>query len=649
MVFSEEQKAAIHYKDGPALVLAGPGSGKTTVIVNRISTLIREYGVNPASILVITFTRAAAEAMKQRFLALTGDSYVSVTFGTFHAVFFSMLRHAYNYSAASIITSEQKYNYIRDRAISYGLEYTDETEMVTGIISEISCVKGERRDIAGYESVSCPNEIFRAIYKDYDKLLLNTKRIDYDDMILMCYELLKQRMDYRAAWQDRYRYILIDEFQDINKAQYDTIRLIAGEAANLFVVGDDDQSIYGFRGSRPDIMLGLKEDYQSAGQINLNVNYRCSSEIVAASRSLIDHNKVRFMKAIRSCGKCHGRIKVCRTAGIEDSVDYLIKEIKELISNGEKDRNIAVIARTNVISNIYYSGLMNAGIHCTTQAGMGSIYDYWIAKDIIAYLRLAAGQNNKENAVRIINKPTRYIKRALITQPFSYDRLRYSYDKDIDMLRRIDDMQSDMKIIAKMSPYAAINYILKAIGYERYIQDEIVKKRLKEEDVYSKLYELKLSAKNHLDIEGWLRHIDSQNKDGCQYKNTNKDTNKDANKGTNKNTNKNAEKSTDKSADKNTDNGEHKAGVNIYTMHSCKGLEFNVVFIMDVCEGIIPYNKAVLEKEIEEERRLMYVAMTRAKEKLYLIYPDKRYGRDTTVSRFIEEIDSSYIENVLIG
>ena len=217
------------------------------------------------------------------------------------------------------------------------------------------------------------------------------------------------------------------------------------------------------------------------------------------------------------------------------------------------------------------------------------------------------------------------------------------------MLRRIDDMQSDMKIIAKMSPYAAINYILKAIGYESYIQDEIVKKRLKEEDVYSKLYELKLSAKNHLDIEGWLRHIDSQDKDGCQYKNINKDTNKDVNKGTNKNTNKNAEKSIDKSTDKNTDNGEHKAGVNIYTMHSCKGLEFNVVFIMDVCEGIIPYNKAVLEKEIEEERRLMYVAMTRAKEKLYLIYPDKRYGRDTTVSRFIEEIDSSYIENVLIG
>ena len=176
MVFSEEQKAVIHFKDGPALVLAGPGSGKTTVIVNRIVSLIEEHGVEPASILVITFTKAAAQSMKQRFLSLTGNSYVSVTFGTFHAVFFQMLRHAYNYSADSIIRSDIQYNYIRDAALGYELEYPDETEMVTAILAEISRVKSERMDISSYEAISCPVETFRNIYNGYEQMLIKIGR-----------------------------------------------------------------------------------------------------------------------------------------------------------------------------------------------------------------------------------------------------------------------------------------------------------------------------------------------------------------------------------------------------------------------------------------------------------------------------------------
>lgn len=623
MVFSKEQKSAIHFKDGPALVLAGPGSGKTTVIVNRIISLIKEHSVSPSSILVITFTKAAAKSMRQRFLSLTGESYVSVTFGTFHAVFFSMLRHAYNYSAGSIIKADIQYNYIRNAAMGFELEYPDENEMVTGIISEISRVKSNRLCIDTYEAVSCPAATFRLIYKKYENMLISRRMIDYDDMIIMCYELLSKRADYRKAWQDKYKYILVDEFQDINKAQYDNIKLIAGKQANLFVVGDDDQSIYAFRGSKPDIMLGLSTEYRDIVQMYLNTNYRCSSEIVAGARSLIEYNKVRFAKDIRSCGMCSGRIKVCKMADIEEEALYLSKEVRELIADGIKPEEIAVISRTNIISNIYYTRLNSDGVACRTLTAVHNIYDSWLMQDIAAYMRLSQGMYDKENAVRIINKPSRYIKRALITQPFNFEHLRKCYDGDEGLIKIINDMQFDIKMLSHMSPYAAVNYILKGIGYEDYINEEIIGKRLNKEEVYAKLTEIKTLSRKYMDIKQWLKYIDEQ------AEKTEQENKSDKRQGN----------------QKNSDEKDSAGAVNIYTMHSCKGLEFKAVFIMDVCEGIIPYNKAVLDNEIEEERRLMYVAMTRAKEKLYLVYPIKRYGHDTAASRFISEIDKAYIES----
>ena len=623
MVFSKEQKSAIHFKDGPALVLAGPGSGKTTVIVNRIISLIKEHSVSPSSILVITFTKAAAKSMRQRFLSLTGESYVSVTFGTFHAVFFSMLRHAYNYSAGSIIKADIQYNYIRNAAMGFELEYPDENEMVTGIISEISRVKSNRLCIDTYEAVSCPAATFRLIYKKYENMLISRRMIDYDDMIIMCYELLSKRADYRKAWQDKYKYILVDEFQDINKAQYDNIKLIAGKQANLFVVGDDDQSIYAFRGSKPDIMLGLSTEYRDIVQMYLNTNYRCSSEIVAGARSLIEYNKVRFAKDIRSCGMCSGRIKVCKMADIEEEALYLSKEVRELIADGIKPEEIAVISRTNIISNIYYTRLNSDGVACRTLTAVHNIYDSWLMQDIAAYMRLSQGMYDKENAVRIINKPSRYIKRALITQPFNFEHLRKCYDGDEGLIKIINDMQFDIKMLSHMSPYAAVNYILKGIGYEDYINEEIIRKRLNKEELYAKLTEIKTLSRKYMDIKQWLKYIDEQ------AEKTERENKSDKRQGN----------------QKNSDEKDSAGAVNIYTMHSCKGLEFKAVFIMDVCEGIIPYNKAVLDSEIEEERRLMYVAMTRAKEKLYLVYPIKRYGHDTAASRFISEIDKAYIES----
>lgn len=507
--------------------------------------------------------------------------------------------------------------------MGFELEYPDENEMVTGIISEISRVKSNRLCIDTYEAVSCPAATFRLIYKKYENMLISRRMIDYDDMIIMCYELLSKRADYRKAWQDKYKYILVDEFQDINKAQYDTIKLIAGKQANLFVVGDDDQSIYAFRGSKPDIMLGLSTEYRDIVQMYLNTNYRCSSEIVAGARSLIEYNKVRFAKDIRSCGMCSGRIKVCKMADIEEEALYLSKEVRELIADGIKPEEIAVISRTNIISNIYYTRLNSDGVACRTLTAVHNIYDSWLMQDIAAYMRLSQGMYDKENAVRIINKPSRYIKRALITQPFNFEHLRKCYDGDEGLIKIINDMQFDIKMLSHMSPYAAVNYILKGIGYEDYINEEIIRKRLNKEEVYAKLTEIKTLSRKYMDIKQWLKYIDEQ------AEKTEQENKSDKRQGN----------------QKNSDEKDSAGAVNIYTMHSCKGLEFKAVFIMDVCEGIIPYNKAVLDNEIEEERRLMYVAMTRAKEKLYLVYPIKRYGHDTAASRFISEIDKAYIES----
>lgn len=292
--------------------------------------------------------------MKERFMSLEGSLNVPVTFGTFHAVFFTILRHAYNYSVNSIITRDLQYNFIRDKLISFELEYSDENETVNSILSQISKVKNDCLNIDEYISTACPYETFRIIYKEYGKMLISRRLIDYDDMVVLCNELLTQRADYKAAWQDKYKYILIDEFQDINKMQFDTIKLIAGESANIFAVGDDDQSIYGFRGSKPDIMLAFKEYYSNAEIINLNVNYRCTDNIVKAARSLIGNNSLRYYKNIKSAGMVGECIQVQGAKDIHSLKKMLSDNIKKLIEDGIEPSDIAVISRTNSINGILF-------------------------------------------------------------------------------------------------------------------------------------------------------------------------------------------------------------------------------------------------------------------------------------------------------
>lgn len=251
--FTKSQSIAVRHQDGPLMVLAGPGSGKTTVVTRRVQYMVQEYGIPASSILVITFTKAAAAEMKERFLRLMKEEHTTVSFGTFHAVFFSILKLAYGFTAGNILKEEVRYQYLKEAVERLRLEIDDESEFLSGISAEISLIKNERISLAHYFSKNCSEENFRKIYEEYEERKNRARLIDFDDMLVYTWELLSKRPDILSAWQKKFRYILVDEFQDINQIQYDILKLLAAPEDNLFIVGDDDQSIYRFRGAKPEI------------------------------------------------------------------------------------------------------------------------------------------------------------------------------------------------------------------------------------------------------------------------------------------------------------------------------------------------------------------------------------------------------------
>ena len=397
MKFNKSQASAISHRDGAMLVLAGPGSGKTAVITQRTKTLITEYDVNPSNILVITFTKAAAMEMKERFLKLTGESVSKVTFGTFHAVFFTILKYAYNFKASNIVTDEQKYRFMREILSNYNLEYNDENEIISNLFGEISTIKNGQIDLEHFYSAQCSAEIFRKIYKDYEGCLSRCRLIDFDDMLTYTYELFSQRPDILGFWQNKYKYILVDEFQDINRIQYEIIRMMAQPENNLFIVGDDDQSIYRFRGSKPEIMLNFTKDYPDARQVLLDTNYRCGRYIVETSKNLISYNTERFDKDIIPSKTDDTPVEYITFDSRKDENLYLIREIDKLIKQGAEFSDIAVLMRTNTQPRQLIEQLMEYNLPFKTKDRIPNLYEHWIARDIFTYLRIAAGGRSRRD------------------------------------------------------------------------------------------------------------------------------------------------------------------------------------------------------------------------------------------------------------
>ena len=297
MGFNQAQKDAVMHGTGPCLVLAGPGSGKTLTIVNRIKYLIEEYKVRPEEILVVTFTRYAAAEMKERLCSLMGKTQVPVTMGTFHGIYYGILKWAYRFGSQNILSETEKYQILRGVIAQQKMEVFDEEDFIRDIAAEIGRIKNNRIDVEEFVSEKCSADAFREIYREYETQRKKLRKIDFDDMLVLCYELFSSRPDVLAQWQKKFRYILIDEFQDINRIQYDVICMLALPENNLFVVGDDDQAIYGFRGADPSLMFRFREDFPDSKQFLLGINYRSTSNIVRNSLKVIENNVHRYEKA----------------------------------------------------------------------------------------------------------------------------------------------------------------------------------------------------------------------------------------------------------------------------------------------------------------------------------------------------------------
>ncbi len=610
MEANKAQIQAINHFRGPMLVLAGPGSGKTTVITRRTQELIEQYGIKPQRILVVTFSKAAATEMKERFIKLMGGRNSQVNFGTFHAVFFKILKYAYNYNAANILREEERYEILRQIIAGMDTEHDDEKEFMLNISNEISLVKGSRISPENYYSMNCSVEDFRYIYSNYEKSLRKIDRIDFDDMLLLCYELLAQRQDILKLWQEKYEFILIDEFQDISPLQYRIVKMLAKPQDNLFIVGDDDQSIYRFRGASPEIMLNFKKEYPQGEVVALEHNYRSQPDIMKAASRLISNNKNRYEKKITAVRKPGGEPEISEFDKISNENDRIVEKIKEYRKQGISYSQMAVLFRTNNEPRTLMERLMDNCIPFKSRDNIPNLYDHWITQNILTYMNIAEGSDLRSDYLSIINRPKRYISReSLTTATTSITQLKSFYSDKEYMLERIERLEYDLRMLKGMKPYAAVNYIKKAIGYDDFLKEYAQFRHADEQELLAISDELAESAKQAESLQQWKQHME-------KYKQE-------------------LELREKQSA------AQLKDCVTIATYHAAKGLEYSAVFLPDVNENVVPHKKAVMPEELEEERRMFYVAMTRAKDYLNVYYVKERFGRKVTKSRFVSEMQLS--------
>ena len=608
MKIDTSQINAIRHKDGPELVLAGPGSGKTLVITRRVQHLIDQYHVPPSAILVITFTKAAATEMRQRFEKLMGGRRVPVSFGTFHAVYFMILKHAYGYTADNIVKEEQRLQFMKEYIRRLRLEYDDENEFISSLFSEISLIKNTSVNLAHYHSSCCGQDVFRNIFEAYENFLHQNRFIDFDDMLVYCKELLVQRPDILAAWQRKYQYILIDEFQDINQIQYDIIRMLAAPQDNLFIVGDDDQSIYRFRGARPEIMLNFTKDYPDAGKVILDTNYRSGAEIVRHAGNLISFNQKRFEKKITPAAKTGIPVVKQEFQTQREQNLYVIQEILRLHREGMEYKDMAVLFRTNMQPRFLMEMMLDYSISFTAKDRIPNIYDHWITRDLFAYIDIARGDRRRSTFLKIMNRPKRYLSReSLPYEEVAFDVWEEYYEEQGWMVQRLEKLQMDLKVIAGMRPYSAVNYIRKGVAYEDYLREYAEVRRIPFEDLADVLDELQENARGFETFDSWFEHI----------------------------------KQLREELEEQAKSYKVAEGVNLSTLHSSKGLEYDTVFLVDVNENVMPNKKAVLDADLEEERRMFYVGMTRAKNRLYLLWSHQIRNKDMDPSRFLIECESA--------
>lgn len=600
-----QQKAVCH-ETGPMLVLAGPGSGKTTVLLCRISRLLERGLAKPQEILALTFSKAAAEEMKSRFENLNGAS--GVSFGTFHSIFFRILRSRYGWNVEQIFQEEERRSILRNSIEAEKWDIPDLEEYISQFFSQLSLMNSELEQPNRFTPVGMPVEEFRKLYRAYEGYKERHEKLDFDDMLTQCYQLLREDAAAREYWQRKYKFILVDEFQDVNQAQFACLQILAEKHQNLFVVGDDDQSIYAFRGARPDFLLHFPTLYPAAKKVTLNTNYRSTERIVNLAERVIGNNEVRFVKNMKGIGEAGDKVTFFLAEDAAKEAAHIAEKIGRLLDEGVPLTEIAVIYRTNLQGGAFARELYKRGIPYDLRDNSGNVYEHWVAKDLLAYLLLAENEESDSALRRILNKPKRYIGKDLLAEA---EAMPYTLLRSFFVCpslkgwqeENLENLRIDLNQIRKRTPYDALKYIRKVIGYDEYLEEFAAYRRTSAQILQEIADEIMETAKDCADVRSFreqLERLSLQMKEQSRKK------------------------------------GQKRNGVALMTMHGAKGLEFRAVFLPSLVEGIVPHEKGM--DTVAEERRLFYVAMTRASEKLCLSAILQRYEKERKPSRFLAEM-----------
>ena len=618
---NDKQKEAVLYNEGPLLIIAGAGAGKTKTLTTKIAYLIEEGLAQPYNVLAITFTNKAAKEMKDRLYALIGDLAKKIQVSTFHSFGLKLLRENYaklGYEANFVIMDSDDSLTVVKKIVK-DLGYDPKIYNPRAIRNKISSCKNEMMTPQMYEkyAVSDYEKVIQQVYEKYEDKLKKNNSVDFDDLLLLPIKLFKENPSVLQRYQELYQYILIDEYQDTNEAQYILSKLISAKSRKITCVGDDSQSIYSFRGANYKNILNFEKDYKDAKTILLEENYRSTSTILDAANQVIKNNTQRKDKNLWTSRGQGEKIKYYRAYNERDEAQYVIRKIKELRNKDVEYKDIAVLYRTNAQSRVLEEEMLKENMPYRV---IGSFYFYSRKeiKDLIAYLRLIHNSKDNVSLLRVINTPKRGIGlrtiENLTAQADEHNTSIYeaiSSGKELQFKNMIEKLK---EISEELTLTELIDKVLDASGMREELESE---KTLESEVRLENLEEFKSITKSFEEREGLVSLEDflleiSLISDVEEYKD-------DPNR------------------------------ISLMTVHSVKGLEFDHVFVVGMEEGIFPHMNSLMEtSELEEERRLCYVAITRAKDDLHLVNARRRtlFGKEqiNPVSRFIGEISPDLIE-----
>lgn len=614
---NEAQEQAINATEGPVIIISCPGSGKTTTLVRRIENIINK-GCDPKKILMVTFSKASAVDMEERYVEMFNKN-PGIRFSTIHSLCLTILAQAGKYNQRDIMSERDKMEFFLKRVYDVP-KMTDNVSFANIVMTEISYVKNNHINIQSktYKPNGIDKNVLLELFNEYEKEKQATGKIDFDDMLLKCEELLEEDESVLKKWQNKYDYIQCDEYQDTNLCQKNILYMLADNNKNLCVVGDDDQSIYGFRGADFEIMLNFPNDFKDATVISMSTNYRSAQSVIDKADTLIKRNQNRFEKDFKSF---RGEFK-----NVEGSVEFehfesdpemsraITNKIIELNKEGISYNDMAVLFRNNKQAVVPIITLLREEIPIKTAENVKTIYDSSIFYDIKSYVELSLGIEVNKNLMDILNRPNRFLKKSAFknvtefTYPNMINSIEYllskpawQYGNAEESIRKWMAHLGPNKINWDSDPTDLLDKIFnsKKIAYLKYVEELAEFTNTPVEESYSVIEELYNDASKFSTIREWFNYANSIQE---KIKKVNRES-------------------------------RNKSGVNLLTMHKSKGLEYKVVFVVGVNEGILPSPRSKTDKDIEEERRLMYVAMTRAKDQLYIY----SYGDP---SRFVEEIKS---------